>query len=72
MSGDRKNWCGLGILIMGVVLLGSPALPKTGSVDGRSSLGIMQNSPPTSCWVETDYGVVRSATSQLQLEERRH
>ena len=56
MSGDRKNLCGLGILIMGVVLLGSHALPKTGSVEGRSSLGIMQNSPPSRCWVETDCG----------------
>lgn len=46
----------LGILTMGGVLFGSPALPKTSSVEGRSSLGIMQNSPPTRCWVETDCG----------------
>jgi hypothetical protein len=36
------------------ILLTSSAVSETSSVKGGSTLGIMENVPPTSCWVETD------------------
>jgi hypothetical protein len=35
-------------------MLPQTASLKTSSVDGKSTLGILQNVPPTHCWVETD------------------
>jgi hypothetical protein len=51
----RYNKFGLCMfLAISVVMLPQNASLKTRSIDGKSSLGIMQNVPPTSCWVETD------------------
>ena len=41
-------------LLISVVMLPRTASLKTSSVNGKSSVGIMKNAPPTSCWVETD------------------
>jgi len=39
-----------------ICLLPTTARSKTTSVEGKSTLGIMQNVPPTHCWIETDCG----------------
>jgi hypothetical protein len=55
--GNRSRLHALSIcLLVGYVMLGNAANSKTSSVTGRSSLGIMENVPPTSCWAETDCG----------------
>ena len=41
-------------LLAGYFALGYAANSKTSFVNGGSSLGIMENIPPTSCWIETD------------------
>jgi hypothetical protein len=41
-------------LLFSVGMLPHTTNSKTSSVSGKSSLGIMQNAPPTPCWIETD------------------
>ena len=35
-------------------MLTVPSFAKVSSIKGKSSLGVMENLPPTSCWVETE------------------